>query len=145
MRREERKKPGRQETNHALPGVSDCARAAVVQAGASGTQAGGTLPARPGSPPPPVVLNGPGCPPAVLGKQKETLRVAQYNVVQALLDAGPAGLTKDELVRRSRHGDAVNIIKRLARSDADWAAVLPLPVTSGKGYRLAWAGSGPRP
>jgi hypothetical protein len=83
-----------------------------------------------------VVLRGPNEGPLVAGKTKGTLTTPQYNVVKALLDAGEAGLTKDELDRKSRHGDARKILKRLADSDPDWQAVLSFPGTTGKRYRL---------
>jgi hypothetical protein len=88
-------------------------------------------------PPPPVVLAGQGQSPRVLGRLKSPLSHAQYDVVQALLKAGPAGLTKDGLTSNSNHGDAVNILKRLARSDPDWKEVIRLAGKTGGRYRIA--------
>ena len=39
--------------------------------------------------------------PIVRGKQKAVLTVAQYNVVHAVLNSMPKGLTKDELTNKS--------------------------------------------
>ena len=85
---------------------------------------------------PSVQLGGRADDPIVRGKKKGSLRYAQYNVVKALDSAGATGLTKDQLVNRSGHTDAVQILKRLAKSDPDWKAVISLPGTSGKRYRI---------
>src|SRR6516165_2084131 len=65
--------------------------------------------------------------PLVLGKAKQKLTAPQYDVVKALLDAGDAGLTKDQLVEKSHHEDARGILKRLA-NDPDWNKVFTLLV-----------------
>jgi hypothetical protein len=75
-------------------------------------------------------------PPIVGGEMKDTLTNAQYDVVLALLNAGDAGLTKDNLDRESKHGDARKILRRLADNDCDWRAVISFPGTTGKGYRI---------
>ncbi|MCI0463306.1 MAG: hypothetical protein L0Z62_40685 [Gemmataceae bacterium] len=85
---------------------------------------------------PRVVLRGPAERPLVLGREKPLLTRAQYNVIQALLDAGERGLSKDELDHKSGHGDARKILKRLADSDDGWQAVLPFPGKPGGGYRI---------
>jgi hypothetical protein len=72
----------------------------------------------------------------VCGKLKPLLRNAQYNVVQALLAAGADGLSKNDLESRSRHSDAVNILKRLAGSDPDWNKVIKLAGSPGRRYRI---------
>lgn len=87
-------------------------------------------------PPPRVVLYGPGKQPVVLGKKKPVLSQAQYNVVQTLLPAGEAGLSKDEFESKSGHQDARRILKRLFDSDPDWAEVIHLPGRKGKRYRI---------
>jgi hypothetical protein len=110
--------------------------------GGAGAQTGQTVvqtgqaPAPTAQAVPSVHLGGQADDPIVRGKQKEYLRSTQYNVVKALLQAGKAGLTKKQLVERSGHTDAVGILKRLANSDPDWKAVISLPRTSGKGYRI---------
>jgi len=74
--------------------------------------------------------------PKVLGKTKRKLTTPQYNVVRALLDAGDAGLTKDELVSKSLHEDARGILKRLADSDPDWKKVIHFAGRTGGRYRI---------
>jgi hypothetical protein len=51
-----------------------------------------------------------------------------------MLKAGRS-LTKDELDRESKHGDARKILYRLAE-DRDWQVVLPFPKITGRGYRI---------
>jgi hypothetical protein len=100
----------------------------------------GLPPTAAASPPPPrppsVVLSGRGKPPVVRGKPKPVLTFARDNVVTALLEAGDGGLSKDELEERSGHRDARGILRRLAASDPDWAAVISFPGTTGRRYRL---------
>ncbi len=84
---------------------------------------------------PAVVLNGQGSPVIVLGKEKEPVTAAQYDVLVALLDA-PNGLAKDALAKNSRHTDAVKILKRIAKIDADWAAVIGLAGKPNGRYRI---------
>jgi hypothetical protein len=76
-----------------------------------------------------IQLQGQGECPIVKGKTKP-----QYNVVQTLLEAGTAGLTKDELVAKSGHGDARGILKRLIK-DKDWASAISLARKTGGRYR----------
>lgn len=81
-------------------------------------------------------LNGPAAPPILNGKAKDRLTAAQYDVLRTLLDAGEDGLSGDRLAQRSKHEGAVNILKRLAKSDPDWARVIQLPGRAGLKYRL---------
>lgn len=90
---------------------------------------------------PTVELTSPGMPPRVLGREAPVLTVAQYNVVNELIDAGPDGLTKRALVGKSGHTDALGILKRLASSDAAWDEVILFPGTTGKHYRLRFTTS----
>jgi hypothetical protein len=83
-----------------------------------------------------IELRGQGQRPIVLGKEKRTLTNAQYDAVQALLSAGDVGLTKDELDRKSGHGDTRKVLKRLADSDDDCSKVIHFPGETGKGYRI---------
>lgn len=85
---------------------------------------------------PRVVLRGREAGPIVLDKTKQRLTTPQYNVVKALLDAGDAGLTKDELVSKSGHEDARGILKRLTDSDPDWKKVIHFAGQTGGGYRI---------
>jgi hypothetical protein len=90
----------------------------------------------PPPPQPPVVLNGQGEPVFVLGHEKPALTDAQYDVVQALCEAGEAGLNKDELVTKSGRGDARGILSRLAEKDTEWNIVLSRPGKPGGRYRI---------
>jgi hypothetical protein len=85
---------------------------------------------------PPVILRGHGMPPVVRGVAQRILSKAQYEVVQALLDAGPTGLSKDELEEKSKHADARKILKRLHDSYPDWKRVILLAGRPGGRYRL---------
>jgi hypothetical protein len=92
--------------------------------------------APPTTPSPAVTLAGKTKQPIVRGKPKPVLRLAQFNVVKALVDAGDTGLTVDQLVQQSGHADARGILKRLADSDPDWRAVIHFPGKSGGHYRI---------
>lgn len=82
-----------------------------------------------------VLLFGLGKDPIVDGNV-ESLTKAQYEVVLALIQAGDNGLTKDQLVANSGHGDAVNILKRIAKKSPKWKEVVSLPGEPGKRYRI---------
>jgi hypothetical protein len=85
----------------------------------------------------PVELRGRGQAPVVRGQQKKRpLTVSQYDVVGVLLTAGPKGLSKDELIKVSKHADAIGILRRLANGDNDWRAVIKFPGSPGVGYRI---------
>jgi hypothetical protein len=71
----------------------------------------------------------------VLGVPK-SLMPAQLHVIQALIEVFPATLTKDQLILRSGHSDAVNVLKRLVTSDSDWADVIKLAGKPRGGYAL---------
>lgn len=88
------------------------------------------------APQPVVVVQGPGKPVFVRGKEKRALTMPQLCVVQALLAAGAKGLSKDELDRRSGITDARKVLQRLSASDPDWQAVIQLPGRAGVGYRI---------
>ena len=88
------------------------------------------------TPSPAVVLASRTKQPIVRGTPKPILRVAQFNVVKALVDAGDTGLTVDQLVHHSGHTDARGILRRLADSDPDWRAVIHFPGKSGGHYRI---------
>jgi hypothetical protein len=85
----------------------------------------------------PVILARPSEEPTVLGKTKPRLNQSRYNVVLALLKAGDEGLSKDSLIEKSGHEDAVGILKRLAESDLDWNAVIKLAGIPGGRYRIS--------
>jgi hypothetical protein len=112
----------------------------LVEAVAGLTAAPGTFPITKASAEPAnvprVVLRGLGAGPIVGGVEKRSLTLPQYDVVKAVLEAGERGLSKDALDRKSKHGDARKILKRLAESDADWKAVIHFPGRAGGGYRI---------
>ncbi len=83
-----------------------------------------------------VQLYGRSDRPLVDGTPTATLTAAEYDVVHALLKAGDKGLTKDGLDRESKHGDARKILKRLAKRDAKWEAVIAFAGKPGMGYRI---------
>jgi hypothetical protein len=87
-------------------------------------------------PSPAVILAGKTKQPIVRGKPRPVLRLAQFNVVKALVDAGDTGLTVDQLVQQSGHADARGILKRLADSDPAWRAVIHFPGKAGGRYRI---------
>ena len=70
------------------------------------------------------------------GVNHPRLTLPRYNVLMALCEAGKLGLNKDELVERSGHNDAINILKRLARNNPDWESVIQLPGVPRMRYRV---------
>ena len=84
---------------------------------------------------PSIVLGEQGDQPRVNGVVKKRLTVPQYNVVKALLEARERIEHSCELIDRSRYGDAVKILKRLAR-DSDWQSVIQLAGSSYGRYRI---------
>jgi hypothetical protein len=81
---------------------------------------------------PMVTLGEPGEPVIVCGQVKPPLSRSKYRIVEALLEAWPAGLTKDELSDKANYSDPYKLLKELARSDQDWAEAIVFP---GEGYR----------
>ena len=71
------------------------------------------------------------------GTEKKKLTNAQYDVVLALLQTGDIGLTKDDLNRNSKRGDALGVLRRLAKGDSDWKSVISFPGKTGGGYRIS--------
>jgi hypothetical protein len=84
----------------------------------------------------PVILGKPGDEPTVNGRTKPRLTGPRYDVVKALLSAGNDGLSHESLVRKSGHGDARRILKRLADSDNDWSSVIQMAGDPGGRYRI---------
>jgi len=84
-----------------------------------------------------VILGEPGDNPIVNGKTKKRLLLTQFHVIKALMEAGTNGLSKDELVNKSAHSDAVNILKRPRDSDADWKSVTQTGEIPGGRYRVS--------
>ncbi len=85
---------------------------------------------------PQVVLRGATDGPIVLGKERPRLTPAQYQVVKTLIDAFPDRLSKDELKGKSKVGDPIKVIDRLAKKDKDWAVVLYKPGQPHGGYGI---------
>ncbi len=83
-----------------------------------------------------VVLRGKGERPLVLGREVSPVTSAQYDVLQALVNAGEDGLSLTELGRDSGHGSARNVLKNLADSFSAWQQVILLPGAPGRRYRL---------
>jgi len=84
----------------------------------------------------PVVLTSRREPPIVNGKAAPNkLTKAQYDVVEALLNAGPAGLTQTALATKSGHGGGHKIARRLANK-SPWDAVIHFPDGAGRHYRI---------
>lgn len=83
-----------------------------------------------------VILTGPSTPPIVNERPQPVLTRAQYNVIKALWGAAPGRLSKRELIDRSGHTDAVNILKAVRAFNDDWRSVIDLPGEPGKGYGL---------
>jgi hypothetical protein len=81
-------------------------------------------------------LSGRGNPVHLNGHEKAALNDPQYNVLQALIEAGAKGLNKDELVQKSGHSDARGILTRLSASDPDWKQVIVMPGKPGGRYRV---------
>lgn len=81
-------------------------------------------------------LRGPSEPPTVNGREKPILTAVQHDVISALLRAGEAGLSKDQLDSQSGHGEARKILKRMRSKDSDWAHVIIMPEKPGRRYRL---------
>lgn len=89
------------------------------------------------APVPGVVLRGRDTGPIVRGKEKPPLTERAYNIVEALVRANRAGLTKDQLDQRSGHSEARKVLRQLRASDPDWEEVICMPGKAGQGgYRL---------
>ena len=50
----------------------------------------------------------------------------RYSVIEALVDAYPGTLKQADLIKKSHCGDAVNILKRMARESSIWKRVIKL-------------------
>jgi hypothetical protein len=83
---------------------------------------------------PAVVMQECGKPVLVNGKRK-TVTQPQWDVLNALANARPKGLTLDSLVTKSEHTDARGILTRL-KSDTDLADHIHTAGTPGGRYRL---------
>lgn len=85
----------------------------------------------------PVVLAGQGKPPTVLGKEQKPLNKEGYDVIKALIEAGPVGLSLEALRIKSGRGGARGVLKRIAESSPEWKRVIRFPVHDGiRHYRI---------
>ena len=104
--------------------VSDDDRWADVGGMSSAKKVGESTPA--------VVLGEQGAPATVRGIDKPPLPPGQYRVVQALHQAFPAGLLKDDLATKANYAEPHKVLKELCESDPDWDSAIERP---GRGYR----------
>jgi hypothetical protein len=99
----------------------------------------GTVPADEQPSSPAVTLGGQNDKPRIRGKATRRLSPPRYNVIKALLGVWPKSLNKDQLVQRSGHRDAVNILGRLKRCKTlpEWETAIEMAEITGVGYRIA--------
>jgi hypothetical protein len=83
-----------------------------------------------------VTIHNPDKFEVIVNNKVKTLKSARFDVIKALVDEFPDKLTKDQLIEKSKHSDAVNMLKAIAELDRDWKSVILLPGSPGKGYRL---------
>jgi hypothetical protein len=121
--------PAPQPAGNEMPTAAAGARVPGQPAGVPESQAGEAEPGQPR-----VILGAKGEKAIVLGKARP-LTPGHHDIVRVLLDAGKEGLSKDDLIRKSGHGDAVNMLKRLA-SDPCWTKVVHLPGRPWKRYQV---------
>lgn len=89
-------------------------------------------------PGPVVVLRGEGVPPLVFGRPvSKALNEGQYAAVQALLDAGPDGLDKNELEGQVPYGGVRGTIDRLSKK-AEWKGAIVMGGAAYGRYRIAF-------
>src|SRR5262249_42069474 len=121
-------------------GVSPAPRGAEAGSEGNGSQAEAEATGQGAQPlpVPTVMLPKASEQPTVCGQTKSRLTFARYNIVKTLVMAGQAGLTGDELVKKSGHSGAVNTLKALARSDAEWGRAIQLPGVPGGRYRIPY-------
>ena len=74
--------------------------------------------------------------PEIDGKPAPKLTPAQYDVIKALLEAGPFGLGKDDLDIRSGHTEARKLLKATVKKLSAWGEVIAFPGTTGRKYRV---------
>lgn len=72
----------------------------------------------------------------VRGKVKR-LTAGQFNVIETIVTHFPHKLTGDQLVKASGHRDAVNMLKKIAKTDDDWDDVIHLAGSNGGGYGIS--------
>lgn len=71
-----------------------------------------------------------------VGDNEKQITPGMYNVLVACIEAGPAGLHKDDLVRKSGQPDAPRLFRQLAALDDELSVVVRRPGKSWRGYRV---------
>jgi hypothetical protein len=91
-----------------------------------------------------VVLTDKGEYPKILGEPvRDRLSPKRRDVLRAVIEAGPEGLTGPELVRKTGYEDAVNIFKRLRGKSRLWKKVLLPSGEKRHGYRVLFVEAPP--
>jgi len=86
----------------------------------------------------PISWAADGCP--VVNGHRKKIRTTQLRVIRALFEAGPKGLSGEELETESGRGGYRNILDTLAK-DEDWAAIIRKAGGPRGRYRLAIPGT----
>lgn len=89
-------------------------------------------------PPRPFEFSDFNQPPVINGNTKPMLTRAEFNILTALTEAGPRGLSMDDLYTKSGHSDGRKYLKKLAE-DVDWRSVILFPQKGRGGYRLRFS------
>lgn len=85
----------------------------------------------------PIELAGPDDPVEVYGIRKPSVTKRQYEILEALVEAFPEGLTKGEIYNKIAVRNAPTYLKRLRDRDRHFKQAITMPGTGwGKGYRL---------
>jgi len=83
----------------------------------------------------PVTLDGPGKQLLILGQAVPRLYGANYKLINALVDAGPAGLSKNQLDRIA--SNAPTYLRRLRKHNPNtWGEVIQMAGRKGSNYRI---------
>jgi hypothetical protein len=89
--------------------------------------------------PKPVVLHGQGKRPEVLGVEVDPLNASDYRIIQALLDAGDEGLSKDKIDAKANVTNGPTNLRRLRmQAERTWGLVIKMAGEKGKKYRVGW-------
>lgn len=87
---------------------------------------------KPPKPACPVEIGEPDVAPKVRGREVATLTRARWDVVVTLVEVWPGTLTGDQLIKESKHGSAVNLLKQVARLPG-WETAFQIPGKPGRG------------
>lgn len=97
----------------------------------------------PASPESPVSLRGRSEMPVVLGVPQDVLTRAQYDVVEALVKAGPAGLSLRELAEASGRRYPNKTLDSLLARGGGWVACVKMAGQAHSRYRITWPDRSP--